>query len=346
MGSEIRHRIPENDLGAALEQMIARGSRSRRRIKRWRRRLSVYSSSYTIENLKVELDDGKILRMVLKDLSPSSLLSTANQVRPHFLYEPLREIETYQRILNPLKLGTPICHGAVVSPLLERYWLFLERVDGPLLWQMGRMESWQKAARWLARLHGEFAAVARSRDWFRLAHLWRRDREFFNLWLVRAEEFLRRRHAADGQVVWRRFRRLADRYDRVVNLLIELPPTFIHGEFYPSNIILRETESGREICPVDWELAAIGPGLIDLAALTSGDWTQERVHSMISSYRDALEPTTRWRPSVPDLVEGVTCCQLHISMQFLGWACDWSPPKRHSQNWLRQAFRLADKLGL
>jgi aminoglycoside phosphotransferase (APT) family kinase protein len=292
------------------------------------------------------LDYGQKLEMVLKDLSPSSLLATANQVRPHFLYEPLREIQTYQKILNPLRLGTPHCYGAVASPELERYWLFLERVNGRLLWQMGRMESWQEAARWLARLHSKSDAFRKPRDQSRLAHLRCYDQEFFNLWLIRAEEFLRHRCAGDGHLQLRRFGRLMDRYDRIVDRLMDLPATFIHGEFYPSNVILRETKRGRAICPVDWELAAIGPALIDVAALTSGDWTPDQVQTMIAAYREALKPATNGRPSMADLVEGVMCCQLHISMQLLGWACDWSPPKRHAQNWLRQAFSLTDKLGL
>ena len=345
MASEFQHRIQNEDLATALEQVIARRSKPRRKIKAWRRRLSAYSSSYTIENLKLELSGGQTLELILKDLSPSSVLSTAGQVRPHFLYEPLREIQTYQKVLNPLRLGTPYCYGAVASPELERYWLFLERVRGPLLWQMGRMEAWQQAARWLARLHGRSDSF-RNRDQPRLAHLRCYDKEFFNLWLIRAEEFLRHRYAVEDRSLWRRFRRLMNSYDRVVQRLLALPATFIHGEFYPSNVILRETKRGRVICPVDWELAAIGPALIDLAALTSGDWTADKVGVMITAYREAMTLEKNGHLSNAELLEGVACCQLHISMQLLGWASDWSPPKRHAQNWLRQAFSLADKLGL
>lgn len=346
MVTEIQHRIANSDLSAALEEVVDKHFKPRRRIQRWRRRLSVYSSSYTIENLKVELDNGQSLEMVVKDLSPSSLLATANQVRPHFLYDPLSEIETYQKILNPLRLGTPVCYGAVTSPELESYWLFLERVKGPLLWQRGRMDSWRKAAKWLAELHGQFAALEGVHNQFRIAHLRRLDREFFKLWLTRAEAFLRRSNFANVATESRRFGRLADRYERIVDLLMELPQAFIHGEFYPSNVILREGQQGREICPVDWELAAIGPGLIDLAALTSGDWSEEKIKTMIAAYRDALVPAAGDRPSMEELVEAVACCQLHVSMQLLGWADDWLPPERHAQNWLHQAFRLADELGL
>jgi hypothetical protein len=319
---------------------------SRRRIRRWRRRLSIYSSSYTIENLELELSNGRRLRLVLKDLSPAALLSTARQIRPHFLYAPLREIETYRKTLPPLDLGTPVCYGATILAKQERYWLFLERVPGPMLWQMGRMESWNQAARWLARLHNSFGTVNGGPVPPCLAHLTRYDSSFYQTWLHRADEFLRRKYSGNGHSARRRFARLANRYDRVVKILAGLPTTFIHGEFYPSNVIMRHSGRGREICPVDWELAAIAPGLIDLAALTSGDWSEERRNLMIASYRDALEPANGELPSMRDLIEAVDCCQLHISMQLLGWASDWSPPRRHAQNWLREAVRIGRRLGL
>ena len=127
---------------------------------------------------------------------------------------------------------------------------------------------------------------------------------------------------------------------------LALPSTLIHGEFYPSNVVMRATRSGRQICPLDWELAAKAPGLIDVAALTIGDWTVEKKKTMIAAYRDALEPDNGWPPSLRDLVEAVEFCQLHLSVQLLGWASDWDPPERHAQNWLREALRLAKRLSV
>ena len=45
-------------------------------------------------------------------------------------------------------------------------------------------------------------------------------------------------------------------------------------------------------------------------------------------------------------MEAVELCQLHLSVQMLGWAEDWTPPEQHAQNWLSTALRLADKLGV
>src|SRR5438046_2445835 len=128
-------RVPRDELQQALEQVMSEHFKTPRRLKLLRRRLSAYSSSCTIENLEVTLDRGQKLSLVLKDLSPVSRLAAARKVRPPFLYEPRRELETYRKILRPGEHGTAICYGAIESVERQRYWLFLERVKGPLLWQ-------------------------------------------------------------------------------------------------------------------------------------------------------------------------------------------------------------------
>jgi Ser/Thr protein kinase RdoA (MazF antagonist) len=346
MESVARHRVDNEVLHTAVEPLLSEHFGKRCRIRRLRRRLSIYSSSYTIENLEIDLDRGRRLRLVMKDLSPASLLPAARQVRPYFLHAPLREIETYRKLLRSQDLGTPVYYGSVASPELERYWLFLERVQGPLLWQVGCMDTWRQAAQWLASLHSEFGAAIGPQNHPRLAHLLRYDERFLRLWPTRAEEFVRHRRIADCSDALRRFGRLADRYDGLVKRLLDLPMTVVHGEFYPSNVILREADGRRPICAIDWEMASIAPGLVDLAALTAGDWTEEQKRTLVAAYREALDAKTGQRPSMLELIEGVRCCQLHLCVQLLGWASDWSPPEQHARNWLREALGLAQTLGL
>lgn len=345
MEQRANHAVPADLLQRSLERVLSAHFGRKRRIKQLRRRTSAYSSSYVIENLELELDRDQCLRLVFKNLSPSSVLKTARHIRPGFVYHPEREIEIYRQILDQEKLGTPICYGAIEMPELERYWLFLERVEGPLLWQRGRLRSWEQAAAWLALLHTEYRIQPGDSTAPWLRYLVRYDEHMLTTWLVRAEEFLRRDTDSSPDVC-RRFARLANRYDRVVARLLDLPMSLIHGEFFPSNVILRPTGQGWQICPVDWEMAAVGPGLIDLAALTAGNWTQDQKRKLIAAYGKALRATQKWAPSVSELFEAVTYCQLHLSVQLLGWASDWSPPKRHTQNWLGEALRLSGALGL
>jgi thiamine kinase-like enzyme len=141
--------------------------------------------------------------------------------------------------------------------------------------------------------------------------------------------------------------RLSRNYDRVVQHLTALPTTFIHGEFYASNVLVQEI-AGEElrVCPVDWEMAAVGPGLIDLAALTSGGWTAEEKTALALTYHAALRPRDERSPEPEAFLVALDYCRLHLAVQWLGWASGWSPPPEHAQDWLGEALGLAGKLGL
>src|SRR5438105_3758006 len=122
-------------LQAALDQYFGK----ERRIVRLEQRPSAYRSSFLLEELDVLLDDGTSLPIMFKDLSPQALLPEARDAKPVFLHNPQREIDTYRAILAEQRLGTAACYGAVVDRPAQRYWLFLERVPGCALWQIGEI---------------------------------------------------------------------------------------------------------------------------------------------------------------------------------------------------------------
>jgi len=332
------------ELREELQRVLSLYFRRQKKIRRLRRRRSNYSSSHRIENLEVELDGGKNLSLVFKDMSASSLLETAQDVRPRFLYHPQREMETYRALLDPKQFGTAICYGTTQRPELERYWLFLERVSGPLLWQAGRIESWKCAAHWIANLHTRFSRNAGAQ--IKLPQfLLRHDQQYYLRWMQRAGDLISTRRASLGKELYQQFERLACNYDRVIGRLLSLPQTLIHGEFYPSNVILRRGTSAKSVCPIDWEVAAVGPGLIDLAALTSGNWTAQQKRILVQAYCDGLQ-SHHASASLEDMLEFVDYCQLHLAVQWLGWADDWTPPKTHAQDWLGEALKLSKHLGI
>jgi aminoglycoside phosphotransferase (APT) family kinase protein len=299
------------------------------------RRASAYRTSYAIDELDVQLDDGTALALMFKDLSRRALTAGADRAKPAFLHDPLREIEVYRSLLAPARLGTAICYGAVAEPERGRYWLFLERVAGKELYQVGEFAAWQHAARRLAALHGHFAAVQGERL-AQTSSLLRYDGEFYRAWPRRARAFARSRPWS-ARVEW-----LADRYEPVIERLLSLPPTLIHGEFYASNVLVQD----RRVCPVDWEMAAIGPGLVDLAALTAGRWTEEQRTALALAYCEAIPPHVGERLTPSALLDTLDYCRLHLALQWLGWSPDWTPPAEHAQDWLGEALRLAEKLGL
>jgi hypothetical protein len=324
-----------------------------RRIASLQRRPSAYRSSFLLEELDVLLEDGTSLPILFKDLSWQALLPEACEAKPAFLYDPQREIDTYRGILAEQRLGTPACYGAVVDRQADRYWLFLERVNGCALWQVGEVGVWRAAARWLAVLHHRLAGTAGLAATRLLHH----DADYYQVWMQRALAFAREpgpacvsrsqddfqnrnrthyRHVLEG---------LAERYTGVVQRLAALPATFIHGEFYPSNILIEERDSGLRVCPVDWEMAAVGPGLIDLAALTAGTWTQDEKEAIALAYHETLLGMDAWS-GTDDFLAALDLCHLHLAVQWLGWSPRWTPPPEHAHGWLDEALRLAKKLRL
>ena len=331
---ELRPIIAEADLHAALEAMLGR------RVASLARRVSQYSSSTLVEELDVTLDDGTTLALLLKDLSPSARLGGAVKVRPHFIYDPLREIETYRRILSRHDIGAPHFYGAVVEPERERYWLLIERVEPVLLWQQGELASWTRVAAWLAGMHGHFQTSVSEAG---AAHLLRHDRDFYWTWMQRAGLHVSQGDTAPGRPSAKAVAWLASRYEPVFERLCTQPATIIHGEFVASNVMLGA--NGR-VCPVDWELAAVGPGVVDLAAMSAGAWSREGKDAMALAYFDAMPAAGLAQPPRDEFLTALECARLCQAVQWLGWAPGWEPPPEHAQDWLRDALESAHILEL
>ena len=90
-------------------------------------------------------------------------------------------------------------------------------------------------------------------------------------------------------------------------------------------------------------MAAIGPGQIDLAALTAGSWSEDARRSMALAYHAVL-PAGPWTADA--LLDGLEYCRLHLAVQWLGWAEGWTPPPDHAHDWLGEALSVAERLGL
>lgn len=105
------------------------------------------------------------------------------------------------------------------------------------------------------------------------------------------------------------FHRLARDYAKVFCDLFVRRPTVVHGELYPSNVLVRE----GLVFPVDWERAAVSAGEIDLAALTEG-WKADEARLAEESYVDA-----RWEGEAPDdFGECVEAARVYLHLQALG----------------------------
>jgi hypothetical protein len=300
-----------------------------------RRRPSEYRTSFPLEELELVLEDGAELRLAFKRLEWDALTDEARLAKPEFLHDPRREPAVYATLLAPAALGAPHYYGSLAGPDAGRHWLFVEWVEGRELYQVGERELWQAAAAWLGTMHQRLAeGLDRGRD----ARLLDYDPAYYRRWIDRALAFA----AAPDQPRERRrsIEWLAPRYEAASEELLALPRTVIHGEFYASNVLVSGDPADPRVAPVDWELAAMAPGVIDLAALVSGGWGEEDRGAIAAAYRTTAGP---FSPSPREL----DLARLHLAVQWLGWAePSWSPPPGQRQDWLGEALSLAEELEL
>jgi hypothetical protein len=305
-----------------------------------------YASSFAIEEADVRFDDGSILELVCKDTGVAAMLPEARRIKPRFLHNPLREIATYERILAPFDAGAPRFYGSAIDQRRGRYWLFLERVRGVPLSEVGDFDVWRQASGWL----GLDARPGRARP-----RLWQAQPlpcpscattgRHSRAWMERAQQALEA-DAAQPRSRRRRFASLASQYEGVLDEIAALPSGFVHGEFFASNVLV-ETAAGRA-CDPSGRLGGRGNG--------SDAHGSRRAHRRPLDGRraggagDQLPQSgqreTGTSLSHDDFMRALDCCRLQLAVQLVGWASQWTPPATHTQDWLGEALHAADRLGL
>ena len=186
------------------------------------------------------------------------------------------------------------------------------------------------AARWIGRFH---AAQAKRAGTAALAFLHRYDAEYYRGWVRRTAEFAR---PLPGPRPW--LGPLCERADELFAPLLESPTTVIHGELYSKNVLLHN----QRVYPVDWESAALGPGEIDLAALTEGTgWAPSTVRQFQRAYQQA-----RWPDGAPaNFEKRLEAAHLYLHFRWLGERPDWAV--REKSLWRYDELRAAaQRLGL
>jgi len=295
------------------------------------RRRSEYRSSFPLEEVRVRPAQGGELHLAFKRLAWSELSRDGRLAKPRFLFDAGREPAVYSSLLPGAPAGPPRYFGSVVTDDGAGRWLFVEWVEGRELYTVGERSVWVEVARWLGELHASLApGLDRHVEKGRLLEY---DDAYYWRWIRRARQFATaagRSSDAARFLDW-----LAKRYDIAVEALRELPRTVIHGDFNASNVLVSGDLEAVRVAPVDWELAAAGPGLMDLAALISGDWAPAERERMTDAYA-----------AVPGLApfssRQLEFARLQLAVQWLGWAPpDWVAPESQRHDWLANAMALA-----
>lgn len=335
MSALTRSEATQFDLHRAAEAAVAELFRRPRRVTRVTSHLSPYSSSFRIEEVAVSLESGEVAHIVRKDLAWERMLPGARRIRSRHDHDPRVELDVYRRLLPLAPPGPPrLLAGDATAA--GGPWLMLERITGEQLRHVGAQSAWESAARWTGALHTEFASTQRIAT-ARAIGLPRWDSSRLQLSFVAAAREIPGR--ASTRVAAAAIRAIKRVHPRAVQRLAAQPPTLIHGQLYPSNVMVSRTKPQR-VAVLDWETAAIGPGVIDLAALTEGEWTPEQRAALAAAYlhgRDGGADPAAVRRTEIDLA----CARLHLCLELLAMPADFEPPIDHTADWLDIAVRLA-----
>ena len=207
-------------------------------------------------------------------------------------------------------------------------WLIIEHLDGASrLNQSPNPDAIKFAARWIGAFHAKAEELSASHH-PSVKFLPRYDTRYYRSWARRTIETL-----PDLQVgSW--LPRVCQGYrNEVIDVLLAQPPTIIHGEYYPKNVLIREST----VYPVDWESTALAAGEIDLAALTDR-WPPELITEAEQAYAHA-----RWPGGAPSAFsETLDAARLYVQLRWLG-----DRLTQQKQRWRFQELRLVGRrLGL
>jgi Ser/Thr protein kinase RdoA (MazF antagonist) len=287
-----------------------------------------YATTHPIDVLADEQGQ----QWLAKDLAPAAVLPDAVGVAPAFVVDPRRELAVYRDLLAQVDADTAACAAVVDDPATGTFRLVIEHVDGQVLWQVGEIETWCEALAGIAGLHSTLHPFAGDPP----SSLLRYDLAFLTEWGRRAAAAVAA--AADTDADDRRaLAAVLDRYRPAIEHLLALPQAIIHGELYPSNVVVERTGGHLRVCPIDWEMAAVGPVAIDVAALTGG-WPELQRQLLLTAYAEAAGE------QLDELTAAVDVAELHLCVRWLGWAEGWQPPSAHATDWLGRAVELIDRI--
>ncbi|NND04611.1 MAG: phosphotransferase [Acidimicrobiia bacterium] len=288
---------PNSDLLGLLSPILAgRGHEESYLIAE--RQANPRSHTYWSEFVTLRFDSRPDLRIFCKYYDGSSHRDLGHGHRGGLRYE----VDVYRSVLSGFDVTLPVFLGASYNDNSGETLLVLDSIDGAV--KVTKAPEWKdrmhEAAQWLGRFH-RLGGASDERDW--AGTLMRYDSDYYRGWPERARVLARPfRSRFPG------FEESCAAFGESIDTLLSLAPTLIHGKFYPKEVLV----AGGAIYPVDWESAAMAPGVIDLAMFIDG-WGPT-AEPWIDAYCEA-----RWAREIPNGFESaLRAARLYVHMRWLG----------------------------
>lgn len=236
----------------------------------------------------------------------------------------LYEIKVYDEVLKHLQISMPKFYGDCYIPVHDETLMVIEYLEESVWLSKTSKPAYylEEAARWIARLHSYFERKSPS-------SVTVYDKAYFSMWVEEVKRFTMRLNTEYSWIT-----SLCTYFFQHMDLLISYPPTFIHGEYYPQNILVKN----HIVYPIDWESAASGPGTIDLASLIEW-WDEEASQNAVKSYKAVHWSDKRAIP--PNFDQVLLLSQIYFQFRWMAEFMDVWLKKPHKIAFLGQLAKRA-----
>jgi hypothetical protein len=130
--------------------------------------------------------------------------------------------------------------------------------------------------------------------------------------------------------------RIVERYNPLIEVLSAQPITLVHGAYIPWHVLLDLGCQPVRVCPVDWELAALGSPLYDLAFFTDG--VEPKIRDRIwGAYRQAAKQYNVPIPETGQMRYIIDCFRLHRIFDWLSRGVEKGFSEKKMMNLVNQA---------
>jgi thiamine kinase-like enzyme len=306
-------------LSQPLERMVNRVHSPCYMVELTDRKPFYYCSTSPAEVISCRLNDGQIISLFCKYGGSHAQYSYGHRGGVEY------EAEIYREILQQVPLSSPRFYGYCDNDN-KKNWLAIEYLTGSnLLKDTPYSENFDKAAAWIGNLHKLFES-----NMSPAVKIY--DTAYYTIWLNGVENLL---DILKEKYPW--LPAVCEYFKENLHLLTASPQTFIHGEYYAKNILLK----AGSIYPIDWESAAIGPAEIDFASLVEG-WDEKRINLARKSYFTARWPDGNF--SASEFEKKVLLAGIYF---FFRWTGEYDDPAiwLNRTRWFNRFYELAKQAG-
>jgi aminoglycoside phosphotransferase (APT) family kinase protein len=319
--------VEPDDLAPRLERLLCESLARPVRISSICRRPGEFASRSAVEILELMFSDGEKLCLFLKHVG------TDNSGHPDKALRT-RELRVFDQLFQQHDLPVPRYFGSCWDDQLQRGELFLQYVsDWNLKYQS--LEHWFTAARRLAQMQLYFNG--RTDELTGSGFLLRLNTDYLRAWARRAIAAATDRStelAAELKPV-------VENLSGAAELLARQPLTLVHNDLAPKNVLADRSTDPAQIFFVDWEMAGIGCGMLDLVHLKYGLKLADD-QKMLDAYCGELAGTGLVPSRRDELRSLLAACELHQTIYRLAHIHAWNVATDTAGKWVADARQFLE----